>query len=253
MSGPLLPLPGRLLVLLRARAKSLSALLGIAGGFAWVLHLSGGGAPVDGAGIALRIVALGGAMILGVPLVSEDFRTGSVQIWLQRPVHPLRFYLARLGEAWAALSALLLMLVLCLRIAASVLGWEGADRILEIVPRLLLEGAAVLSLSFAVSAWAPAGGLLLVFALVVAGTVLDDTLALRPEVMAQPWRTLLRAFSHPHTALESITRFASGAAPSLPWDALGRILSYCMLWIALALAGLRRTVAHGGLAAAQGD
>lgn len=124
------------------------------------------------------------AMFVAVPLVLAPVRSEiagpGAALWLQKPVHELRFACARLGETMTA-SICLAVLIGCLALAyGNALGWEPPRPPGFVLPMGALTAFVTASVAFGTAAWLPRGSRGAVVGLIVLSLYM-----FRPE-MAQP-------------------------------------------------------------------
>lgn len=206
---------------------------------------------LDFVGAGLLVCSVAFAVILTSGVVARDFTSGMVQVWLQKPVHPVAFYAKRFLEAVAVSMFLTSILVLVTRILVESLGWEGPVDLLVGFPRVVLTSVLVASIAFGFSGWMNRGAVVATLVVFLAGMLLENDLAVRGDVFGPGWTPLLRALLFPESALSQIGDVSSGRADA--WaGALARIAAFSAAWIGLGCLGVRRRLATDGLARAQG-
>jgi hypothetical protein len=248
----LLPIPRRLQYLVQSRAKALLVTSVSILGFFGLATLSRAFTGIEASAAGLRILAVAYPIVLTVGLVSGELSNGIVQLWTQKPVDPVFYYLKRLVEAVLVCGIMVALLTLVTRLGAGAAGWEDADKLLTVLPRLLLETTLVACVAFGVSAWSTKGGSILVLVVVFSGVLIDKELGVRTDVLGPIWNPLLRALSNPETALTAVTEFAVGQSERIVWP-LSRIVLYASAWVGLGALGVARAVDNGGIARAQAD
>ncbi len=252
MSARLLSLPDRVGLLSRAQAQPLLITVGVIGALTTLMLSGRRESWLDLVGAALLLVGASSAILLTAGLVARDLIDGGAQIWLQKPVSPLAFYLARFGEAVLAWSSVLVLASLAARLATGALGWQAEVDLLVALPRIWLSSFVVASIAFGLSPWLVRGASLATLLVWLGGMVLEIELAVRTELLGPATNPLLRAVLFPESALDRVADFAAGTGDAILVP-LARILAYALTWIALGSYGVARATGHGGLARAQGD
>ncbi|HSR40584.1 MAG TPA: hypothetical protein VLL48_00390 [Longimicrobiales bacterium] len=189
--------------------------------------------PVD----VLRGVLLLGAVGLGIFLpggvVSRDVRSGDALLWLQKPVSPTLFYLARFGESLWAHVLLVTSATGLAALLTAVGSPNGGLEVLRLLPLLLLAGSLASCVTFAFS------GL---------GTRLDTALSLlflglgtsvAALTLAEPagWGlvgSVARVAAFPVDELATLQRWLMGGEALDLGASLGRIAGFGTVWLALA-------------------
>ena len=246
MSRPIVPFATRIVILARSRGRLLAIVLGALGlyGLAVLLRLDG----VE----ALRefVAIVSGGFAIAVPLVfagtCSDLDHGVGAFWLQKPVSPVRFYLARYGEAMAVTTALSLVLMACLSLTAEVLdpdhSFVGQFRN---VPRAASWAVLVLSVGFGLTSWLSSRGAVATLALVLLTFVaeIQSAVAAAPEPpsVGLPQRLLL-----PYWAIRDLPSHLHAAAPSVV-GSITWIIAYAACWVGIGSLGIRYA-ANGRLA-----
>lgn len=244
----LVPLHQRVLILFRAHKGALAALVTSVSAFIVLLVLKRGVSDVsDLIGSAVLIVSSVGALILTSTVVSGDFRTGAVMLWLQKPLSPVRFYLGRwmdAGVAWISLSVGFVVFVHVLTVA---IGLDAESNLLMALPVTLLTCGVVASIAFGVSPWLFRGGSLVTVVVWISGAFLNDRI---PAVLggSHGGVSWYGVFASPYHALFQVREVVRGNSevliPSLIW-----ITAYCLMWVGIGILGVVRAE-NGGLARA---
>lgn len=251
MSAVLVPVWRRIQLLIQSHSTALVIMTLSAVALNALLLAGRSGAWLDSVGSSLMFLSVAFAVILTSGIVARDFTSGAVQLWLQKPVDPVVFYLGRFAEAVAAWSVLTLLLVAATRIEIWWLGWSARADLLVALPRIWLASFVVAAIAFGLSPWLTRGGVVGTLVIVLGGMILEEELAVRLDVLGPTWTPFVRATSFPETALAQITDFAIGESNTL-WIPLMRILAYASAWIIIGGLGVRRAIRNGGLARAQG-
>ena len=246
MSRPIVPFATRIVILVRSRARVLAVVLGALGlyGLSILLRLDG----VE----ALRefVAIVSGGFAIAVPLVfagtCSDLDHGVGAFWLQKPVSPPRFYMARLGEAMAVSLGLSLVLIACLALTTEVLDpdYSFADN-LRNVPRAASWAVLVLSVGFGLSSWLSSRGAVATLALVLLTFVaeIQSAIIAAPE---PPSVGLLQRLLLPYWAIRDLPTHLVAAAPSVA-GSVSWIIGYSAFWVGIGLLGVRYC-ANGRLA-----
>ncbi len=235
MSEVLVPFPVRATVLVRSRARPLAIVLVAIGLYLLRLVLGAEAEPGDlfqtGAGLTGYLVPL---VFTGV---CSDLDRSAGALWLQKPVSPLRFFLARFGEATAVTAALSVLLALCLGFAASLLdpGYSGSD-IFAASGRLCLLALVLVSVGFGMSSWLPRSGALATTALLVLTFAIEIQTALGATGAAPPSVGLVRWFLLPIWALRDPYSIGESGhlSANLVWP-----FAYAAIWILIGALGIR--------------
>lgn len=239
-------------LLLQAKSKSLWVLVLTLVGLDALLLASRPALWLDIVGSGFVILTASTAVILTSGVVWQDFRTGAVQLWLLKPVSPVRFYLEGLLDAIVAGALLLVVLLLGTRIAIAAVGVDLSSDILVLLPRLLLTVLLVSAIAFGLSAWVGQGAAIGSLVLFFAGMLIERDLAV-VAALGSYWTPVVRALLFPESALIAVTDVVSGKSSGAAWLPLLRVLAYAAAWILIGTAGVRRAVGRSGLARAQGS
>ena len=154
MTGYSVRFAARVVVLLRRSARPLLVVLVAVLGFQLLVGLGGGMGDVA-RGMASTLV---GVLPLVFAGVCADLNQGVGSLWLQKPVSPVRLYLACLAESAVAAVALPLLLVAGTALALAIGGSGEAGDLVRSLPALALWVTVALSVGFGMSAWLPRGG-----------------------------------------------------------------------------------------------
>ena len=178
-------------------------------------------------------------------VVSGDLRSGTVRLWLQKPIDPVVYYLGRFLEELSVALVLTLLALGAARLGIAALGRElvPIGELLDALPLALIVGA----MAFGFSAWLPRGSGIGTFAFVIAGLVAGESL---PDLLGRPWSWLAEAVFIPATALEDFRNFVLGESDAI-WIPLARIVAYSIGWTAVGALGVWYTVTKGKLPIAE--
>lgn len=246
----MVPLWRRLILLARPHATVLLIVTGSLAMLQMVMLRGRGEAWLDLVGASLNLLSGAFAIILTSGIVSRDLTRGMMPVWLQKPVDPVRFYLARMAEAVVAWTLLSLAAILATRGVTGWLGWSAPVELTTAIPRIWLTSLAISAIAFGVSPWLPKGGTVTAVAVALAGIVIEQDLAIRGAEIGTVWPVLLRLVILPSTALESVAAFVAGRSDAI-WGPLAHIALYVAAWVAFGALGVRTAVVHGWAARAQ--
>ena len=238
MTQRILPLQIRIAILLRSRSGPL-CILALATAATAALGLRSG--SLEGAATGLLVV-------VGVPLVlttvGADLRNRVVLLWVQKPVNPVQFYLARFLEgALASVSLSLLIIGVSIGVLLHT-GWEPAVHPLRAVVAFALVAFVVASMGFGFCVTIPRGGRLATVALL--GVTLAREALVGPDPSAVDWHSSLpvRMLLFPIAALADLAT-AEGMAPELLLGHLARVFCYAAAWIGIGALGIHRAFSRG--------
>ena len=240
MSGPLAAAEARA----RARLRARTGVLGAAAAahtvavvaFAATLGAEAGSAVTD-------LVLVGGvalALVLTSGVVSGELRSGVALLWLQKPVSPLRFYLAR----WSEAAALVLLCGLAVSgwSALVTLGLAGPDagrEVLVAAPGVLVLALCLAAVVFACSGWGAHPDVVLAIVLVLYLVWLDVGAARGWGAAAgwEPARTVVGWAALPIDELERLSDFFAGHGTAGAADAAAETIGHLLFWVAVGCAG----------------
>lgn len=238
MTSRLLSWPRRVVLHLRESAGALAVVVGAALLF---LALDAGSGSLSGEGAVLVVV-------LGVPLALSSrglgARAGIATLWVQKPVDPVRYYLA--GAAWdvaVAVGATLTLLSILGMVALGV----GLDPLVHPIWTICALSAVpllVASMASGAAMWFPRTGWLVTLAALVCTLNLEVSMALNPALGEQPWVRWARALLPPWESIVSLLDLDALDASAAAW-ALVRILLHMAAWIGGGVLGLRRWLTSG--------
>jgi hypothetical protein len=170
-------------------------------------------------------------MIVAHGMISGDLRSGSALLWLQKPVHPVGFYLVRGVEVTAL--AILLLLVLsggCALIVSLAAELPAGAEILREIPFRLLMATCLCAMVFAFSAWGVQMDTL--FALVYFIVTVFSTALAGPLAQGLAWTVV------PVNEMQSVSSALLGS----PGEGVGRaafvIGRFLLIWGLFGAAGL---------------
>ena len=238
----------RVVVLVRGSARPLLVVLVAVLGFQLLVGLGGGMGDVA-RGMASTLV---GVLPLVFAGVCADLNQGVGSLWLQKPVSPVRLYLARLAESAVAAAALPLLLVAGTALALAIGGSGEAGDLVRSLPALALWVMVALSVGFGMSAWLPRGGhvaTVCVFVISVAVTLASvvATVGGAPQATSQ---AVFQRILPPVRVLLDLGDYARGAA-AFPVGETAWALVYSAAWIGFGTVGVARA-ADGRLVGGEG-
>ena len=238
MTRRLLPLPNRIAILLRSRRGSLF-ILALAAAAISALEWRAGNL----AGTAARAV-----VVVGVPLVlttvGGSLRKGTALLWVQKPVDPVRFHVARFAEGALASVALSVFIVGIVIAVALRSGWEPVTHPLRPVAVDALLAFVMASVGFGFCATLPRGGKLAALAL-LGVTVFREAFVL-PDPVAMDWlrSPLVDMMLLPLTPLVEL-RATEGMEPESLLRPLVWVLCYAAAWVSVGALAIRRAFSRG--------
>lgn len=241
MNKRLLPLPARIGILLRARRVPLFILvLGAAGAIALDWHSD------DFSGAVARLV-----IAVGVPLalttVGADLRKGVAPLWVQKPVDPVRLYLARFVEV-ALVSVVLSVVSMSMIVAAALWsGWEAVTPSYRPLVTGTLLSLVIASVGFGFCVTLPRAGLLATVTLFGFTLAFEFSVALDASALNWPGLPFVRALLLPWTPLVQL-RDVVEIGPGTLLRPLAWVFGYAAAWVGLGAFGIRRMFNHGSRA-----
>lgn len=241
--------PRRVWLRLHAKLTSLVVLTAFTAALAALLAATTPASEFTRLDSRVFVLAVGVPIILTGSLISEDFRGGAIQLWIQRITHPVGFYFTRLGEALVGGTIFIILAALI----EQGLFWVFADsamgaQLIEL-PSLLLLAACVSILGFGLTAWLNHGAAIAMLAVYITGYIERDFLI--PGGPFGSWTPVLQAVSFPLSALRDIDSMVAGEDAVAPWVSLARIAWFAVLWLTVGVLGIRWSLRAGRLAKAQ--
>lgn len=238
MTRRLLPLPSRINILLRSRLGPL-LILALAAAAMSALELRAGG---------FRGAATGLVFVIGLPLalttVGADLRKEVAPLWVQKPVEPVRFYLARFGEGALASVGLSVVIMSVIIAVALWSGWEPVTHPLRLVVMGALVSFLVASVAFGFCVILPRAGRLATMTL-LGITVARDLVELL-DLAGLDWlgSVAVQVILFPLTPLVEL-RAADGMEPESLVGPLAWVFCYAAGWIGIGALGIRRAFSGG--------
>ena len=249
MTARMVGFPRRVWLRLHARSTSLVVLTLVTAALAALLAATTPESEFTRLDSRVFVLAVGVPIILAGRLISEDFRGGMIQLWIQRTTDPVGFYLTRLGEALVG-GAIFIILAALIEMGLFLAFSDSAiaDRLVEL-PSLLLLAAGVTIVGFGLTAWLNHGTAIAMLAVYITGYIERDFLI--PGGPFGGWTPVLRALSFPLSALRDVDAMVTGEDALEPWVSLARIAWFAILWLAVGVVGIRWSLRAGRLAKAQ--
>ena len=188
--------------------------------------------------------ALFGKMTITVGLslvLSSDvlnIRRGTLVLWAQKPVSPVRFYLASFWETAVTAAALTTFLRALISVGAMLAGWELEPHPLRSDLASSLLSLVVVSVAFGASVWLPRTGQFVALGLVILALAMEIMLALAPTDSDRLWISLFRVIVVPWQALGQLAGLEAYESVNLAGP-LVRILGYVASWVTVGGLGVR--------------
>ena len=245
MTGRLLPVWARLVLLMRSRLVPLVT-LALSVFVLMCLFLMSGSAVSDLLGSYIGIMILAFNVLLAAELVAPEMNGGAALLWLQRPVSPVRHYLRHLPMAMAVALGISCTVVLATVIVDAQIGTALMDGELLNLPAYCLSGIVAACVCFGVSGWLPRGNALIALAVVFVGGAIDNEMHIRGNVFGPVVSPVLRALSYPGESIGDI-RVHLFDDPAALWLPFVRVVLYSSAWVAVGCLGIRRLTAKKGL------
>jgi len=245
MGGVLLSAPLRLWLWLQAKLVPLIWItVPVVAVFAVVLRFrsSAVASDADIVSNSVNVLVILYAAIAGSGVVSGDMGDGPGQLWLQRPVHPVAFYLRRQAEAGCLALLLCILAVLLAGFGSAWLGLRlDPDPVLSL-HAYVIRCAMIVGLCFGVSSWINRGNTVVVLAIFAASVVIDSELSLMDGWVA----TAARAVVLPNEAGRALSRALAGSGESI-WIEGARVAGFLLAWLTIGCIGIWRATARRGL------
>ena len=241
--------PRRVWLRLHAKLTSLMVLTAFTAALAALLAVTTPESEFTRLDSRVFVLAVGVPIILTGSLISEDFRGGVIQLWIQRIADPVGFYFTRLGEALVAGTIFIILAAMIEQGLFWVFSDSATGEPLSELPSLLLLAACVSVVGFGLTAWLNHGAAIAMIAVYITGYVERDFL-----IAGGPfggWTPVLQAVSFPLSALRDIDSMVAGEDAVAPWVSLARIAWFAILWLAVGILGIRWSLRVGRLAKAQ--
>ena len=241
MTRHLLPLPNRMAILIGSRRGQL-LILALAAVAASALERRAGSVEGNATGLVL---------VLGLPLVlttvGADLRRGVVPLWIQKPVDPVRFYLARFVEGVLASAGLTVVTISGVVAFALWSGWEPATHPLHSVVINALFAFVVASVAFGFCVMVPRAGKLATLTLIgaaIAREALGSVNSSGWDWIGSPLVTMVLFPLRPFVELRAV----GGMEPESLLGSLAWVISYAAAWIGVGALGIRRAFSRGAWA-----
>ena len=241
MTQQLLPLHARIAILLRSRRDPL-VILTLATAAMSALEWRSGGFQ----GAVASLVA-----VIGLPLVlttvGADLRKGVAPLWVQKPVEPVRFYLARFVEgALASVGLSVVIMSICVAVAVWS-EWEPVTHPLRLVVVAALFVFVVASVGFGFCVLLPRVGQLVTLAWIGVTMAREVLALLNPTGLDWLGSPLVGMVLFPLSALVEL-RAADGIEPESTLWVLAWVFCYSAAWIGIGAIGVRGAFTRGAWA-----
>lgn len=239
---PLTPFEKRVTLLVRSRIRGMGWTIAAMSALALITWRTDGFVYWAGAMVA---------MFVAVPLVLAPVRSEiagpGAALWLQKPVHELRFACARLGETMTA-SISLAVLSGCVALAyGNALGWEPPRPLGFVLPTGALTSFVTASVAFGTTAWLPRGS-----RAAVVGLIVLSLYVFRPEIVQPDIARggLVAAAELVLFPTPNLLRVVLGMTGDIAWSVrpLLACLAYAATWIAVGMLGVWWSATFGRIA-----
>ncbi len=237
----MVPLGRRIGLLLRGRATPLlvvTAAVGVGHGSLVALAERPGGV-VDALHAALAILAVSFSVILVAGVVSREVVRGMIELWLQKPIGAVGFYLVRFLEATGAALGLVVLSAGSAALLAGLLRADAGADVLAILPTVALVSVVTASVVFGFSAWCARGDPLLPLGFLIVGAFVEGEMPVLASGLGPTWTWILWTTLVPGSALREISAFMAGGTDVI-WAPGARIVGYAAAWVAVGALGVRR-------------
>lgn len=238
MTPRLLPLPSRIAILIASRRGPLLILV-LAAAAASALERR-----VDG----FEGNVTGLVMVLGLPLVlttvGTDSRIAVAPLWVQKPVNPVGFYLARFVEGALATIGLTVVTIVLVAAMAGGLGAEPAIHPLRTVVVNALFAFVVGAVAFGFCVMLPRGGRLATLTLVGISIAWEILESMDPSGWNWIGSPLVGIVLFPLRALVEL-RALGGVEPESVLGPLARLTCYSAAWVTVGALAIRRAFSRG--------
>ena len=200
--------------------------------------------PVGTLGLRFYLLMIIHAAIIGSGVVSADLGNGAGQLWLQRPVRPITFYLLRQAEAiWMAVL-LCVIASLAVRLAGDWFGLTLDPDPITNLPVLLVNCGMMVALAFGASSWMSRGNTLVVLVFWVGSAILDIEF-----VEMDAWYVeVVRAVVVPIQAASALGDVWIRGDDGSALIELARIAAFLVTWTPIGSVGVWYATTRGGLA-----
>ena len=243
MGAALAPMGVRVAILARTRVRHLAVVFAVL-----ALYLLRAWHGMAGEPDRVREMVSSGTALLvyTVPLVFagtfRDMAGGVATMWLQKPVHPVRFYLVRFVEAASAS----VVVIACCALAALV--GNPSYAVAEAAGTLawaILMALSIISVGFGLSAWLPRIGGLATVAFLGLTFAAEIQTALAMTSPEPPPVGLARRLLIPLWAFRDLGDTVRGTAP-FSFAVLAWILGYMAAWVGVGTLGIRHSMGVAG-------
>ncbi len=240
----LFPVWARIPVLISERAGALLVVTAALGITFWGIPLFVGRVPnKESIEVSVLFSGFGYAILFASRVVCGDLVSGPSQLWLQKPVRPVPFYLRRFAEALAAATALTAGLALAVRASGALAGWPATGLFIPL--QSIFPFFAAACVAFGLSPWLFRGAGLVAAAIVLTGGTMNDNLSVQVDAFGS-MTPLVQALMFP-LGTGKLSGYLAGETSVFPWGYLVQAIVYSVAWIAIGAAGTWRVTTKKGL------
>lgn len=234
MSSRFVPATRRIALILAENVRGFAALAALSATL-YALYAAVGDGVHDWMNVATRLVAV--LVPLAVVGSFREAATGGADLWLQKPVGPLGFHLARFLEvAFVAVVATVLFRCVAAAVAMAT-GWEPDGRVLQPVAAEALTAVVVVAVGFGFSSWGGDRGRMATAVYLAVSVLALLQIGLSGNEAAESmWVQVVRAASFPLGARQEVASFLAGRA-DFDWPPATWLLTHAAAWVAVGAAG----------------
>ena len=236
MNVRLLPAPSHAALVVRENRAGFVLLI-TGAGLLYGLYAVAGNGIDDWMDVAVRLVVVFAPLVVVGSFAQPT--AGGDDLWLQKPVDPVRFHCARFLQVASvgAVSAILLRsAAVAIGLAA---GWRPDAHPLQPLQVDALTAVLVVSVGFGMSCWwRDHGRLATSVYLALSIAVLLQLDLLRTSSHEGLWIGLLRSLSFPLGPRREVGWFLAGSA-DFDWRPVAWLLAYVASWLAVGVVGIR--------------
>lgn len=192
-------------------------------------------------------------IVIAVPLIlaprHKEMSGPGAALWLQKPVHELRYAFARLAESMAATVAIVVLLSSVAMAYGAMLEWDPPAPLHFVLPVGALASLITASMAFGTAAWLPRGSRATVVALILLSFYANQPAMSDPELVRGGLAGAVRLVLFP---APDLLRVVLGLTGEVSWSnqPLLACLAHVVGWIVVGALGVRWSVTAGRLASA---
>ena len=246
MTRSLVPFHRRITLLVRSRTKGLGGVVAL---MAVMSLLTIRARSNDLLGDDFIYWAMGIlASYIAIPLVlaanPSNLIGSEAALWLQKPVHEVRFVLKQFAETLAATVGLSVLFGTACVLLGMAMGWDPVRPPILALPVGALASFTIASMAFGTAAWLPRGSRTAVLGLIIMGVAIFDPEVSQPELVRGGPILLARFVLFP---VPDVLRFGLGLTGDLPFRLQPVLitLAYALGWITIGTLGVWRSSAKG--------